>query len=576
MADSFFVIAIDFGTAYSGYCYSVKADASDMRNPFWGKEYGLRFSKTPTCVLFNENKEFEKFGFDAVMAYKNMSSKEALRHYFFENFKMELYNKELTPDLMISTKDGKLLPALTVFSESLRYLKNHALDEIEKNLFCRFTEEDITWVLTVPAVWGPEAKQFMRLIAKKSGLVKVLNSESLILALEPEAASLWCKQLPSSGFIAERGAHEILETQKGTKYIVVDCGGGTIDITVHEVLENGFLKELQKASGRGWGGSFVDNNFRTFLREVFGEDVWDVFEKNHPLYAQSMMYNFSIQKCTENHAYIFFSCVLSLIKLAEQKQEISHFFKDIDGVSWCDGNIKMAQSKFESFFEDKITHIINAIKDIMEEQKNQIDTILLVGGYASCKILRDAVRSTFREQCKVLCPVDSHLAIAKGAILFGNNPKIIMSRVSSLTYGLRILIPFDPSIHDKEKITVDKAGDTIFCNDIFMKLVEKGQSVNINDVCDYVLKPLYDDQQEMHFAFFSTEQKDPMYTDEPGMKQIGSFVVPMPVTKLGRQRNVRLDIKFGTAEITATATDLSSNETQNIILEFLTESKATN
>jgi len=41
---------------------------------------------------------------------------------------------------------------------------------------------------------------------------------------------------------------------RGTRYIVVDCGGGTVDITVHE-LDNkmGTLKELYKATGGPFG-----------------------------------------------------------------------------------------------------------------------------------------------------------------------------------------------------------------------------------------------------------------------------------------------------------------------------------
>ena len=41
----------------------------------------------------------------------------------------------------------------------------------------------------------------------------------------------------------------------GTRYLVVDCGGGTVDITVHEVLdsEHRRLKEVYKASGGPYG-----------------------------------------------------------------------------------------------------------------------------------------------------------------------------------------------------------------------------------------------------------------------------------------------------------------------------------
>jgi len=36
--------------------------------------------------------------------------------------------------------------------------------------------------------------------------------------------------------------------------MVVDCGGGTVDITVHELSEHhGTLRELHKATGGPWG-----------------------------------------------------------------------------------------------------------------------------------------------------------------------------------------------------------------------------------------------------------------------------------------------------------------------------------
>lgn len=36
----------------------------------------------------------------------------------------------------------------------------------------------------------------------------------------------------------------------GDRYVVVDCGGGTVDLTVHQIrLPEGHLKELYKASG---------------------------------------------------------------------------------------------------------------------------------------------------------------------------------------------------------------------------------------------------------------------------------------------------------------------------------------
>lgn len=36
----------------------------------------------------------------------------------------------------------------------------------------------------------------------------------------------------------------------GDRYVVADCGGGTVDLTVHQLEQpHGTLKELYKASG---------------------------------------------------------------------------------------------------------------------------------------------------------------------------------------------------------------------------------------------------------------------------------------------------------------------------------------
>ena len=52
------------------------------------------------------------------------------------------------------------------------------------------------------------------------------------------------------------------------RYMVVDCGGGTVDITVHEMSkEGGKLKELFKATGGPFGSTTVDEAFKVSKAE---------------------------------------------------------------------------------------------------------------------------------------------------------------------------------------------------------------------------------------------------------------------------------------------------------------------
>lgn len=79
-----------------------------------------------------------------------------------------LFLQAVTAGMELKASNGKVLPALTVFSESLRYLKEHALNTIKEASFQTvYDHEEITWVITVPAIWSAAAKQFMRLAAKQ-------------------------------------------------------------------------------------------------------------------------------------------------------------------------------------------------------------------------------------------------------------------------------------------------------------------------------------------------------------------------------------------------------------------------
>ena len=60
------------------------------------------------------------------------------------------------------------MKAITVFSEAIRFLKDHLMSALnERNASNEIAVDDIMWVLTVPAIWTDTAKQFMREAAKQ-------------------------------------------------------------------------------------------------------------------------------------------------------------------------------------------------------------------------------------------------------------------------------------------------------------------------------------------------------------------------------------------------------------------------
>ncbi|XP_008304894.1 heat shock 70 kDa protein 12A-like [Stegastes partitus] len=569
MGDSF-IIAIDFGTSYSGYAYSItpREEEPDPYLKIWGKEVGLETVKTPTCVLFNERGEFLKFGYEAKLAYGKMRGDEARNKFFFNCFKMSLYGKEVNSNLTIKAANGKSMKALKVFTEALRYLKDDALKTIGENSSGRkFTASDFTWVLTVPAIWDPSAKQFMREAATQAGIVTKGKEDKLVIALEPEAASVYCKKLPAEGFIAENQGEDKLDDSPGTQYIVVDCGGGTIDITVHEVLGGGKLKELHKVSGSDMGGQTVDRKFKELLKEIFCDGVWEKYERKYPSEVQKLIYDFSVFKKNDDNVAI--SCPFNLGALAQEVKDLEEFFEPVRGVSWDGGSITISKGRLRSFFDQSLQSITKSLREILRKC-SQIKYILLVGGYAESQILRQHVKDQFSSQCQVLCPFRPQEVIVKGAVLFGRNPGVLASRKSAFTYGISVSVRFDESKHKANKKFTNEEGD--WCGGVFKKLVEIDEDVGWNETREHSFCPQTENQTAMNFSFYCTEKSDAKYVDDVGLRTIGSFVVNMPNTAGGMNRRVNLKIRFGSTEMTATATDIDSGLTESVQLNFMTKS----
>uniref|UniRef100_A0A3B3XVS7 Heat shock protein family A (Hsp70) member 12A.2 n=1 Tax=Poecilia mexicana TaxID=48701 RepID=A0A3B3XVS7_9TELE len=560
MGDSY-VIAIDFGTAYSGYAFNITArdEESDPILKRWGAKHGLDTPKTPTCILFDQDEKFLSFGYEAKTTYIKMRGEEAKKHYFFQGFKMDLNR-----NLKIKAANNKEMEALEVFSESLRFLKDDALETINAKTRTKLTPSDFTWVLTVPTIWEFSAKQFMKKAAMKAGIIKKGDDKKLVMALEPEAASIWCKKLPADGFISEKHNTESLDQTAGTRYIIVDCGGGTMDITVHEVLEGGALKELIKTSGNNMGGQNVDRKLKKFLKEIFSDGVWDEYKKNYPSEVQKMMYDFTYLKQVDEDVEI--TCPYNLGKLARKKKSIEKFFESVDGASWNEGYIKISQEKLRSFFDESLQGITKSLREIKKDLN--IGFILLVGGFAESQILRQHINEQFGEEYKILCPVRPQEAILRGAVEFGRNPKIVAFQRSRFTYGVAVLRRFDESEHKQEKkITADGKE---WCQDIFKILLEEGEGVGWDETREHVLTAVDPKQTQMSVRLFRSKMKNPRYVDDWGVKDVGSFTVKLCDPERNKERKVKVELKFGSPEITATGTDLSTGEKGSLKSEFKT------
>jgi hypothetical protein len=72
----------------------------------------------------------------------------------------------LSRESKIKTVDGKEMSALRIISLSINFLRE-SLVRVLCNRINGFREDDISWVITLPAIWSDAAKQFMKEAAVK-------------------------------------------------------------------------------------------------------------------------------------------------------------------------------------------------------------------------------------------------------------------------------------------------------------------------------------------------------------------------------------------------------------------------
>ena len=68
-------------------------------------------------------------------------------------------------------------------------------------------------MITVPAIWRQEAKQFMREAAYQAGIASRESPAQLVIALEPEAASVYCRKLKLSQLVPDRRHQRLRGTE---------------------------------------------------------------------------------------------------------------------------------------------------------------------------------------------------------------------------------------------------------------------------------------------------------------------------------------------------------------------------
>ena len=92
------VVAIDFGTTYSGFAFAFnqhEGEGGIHMNRSWGHDQGHSTLKTPTSLLLRPDGQFDSFGYEADEKYANFVCGEDHDYLYFKQFKMTLHKSEV-------------------------------------------------------------------------------------------------------------------------------------------------------------------------------------------------------------------------------------------------------------------------------------------------------------------------------------------------------------------------------------------------------------------------------------------------------------------------------------------------
>jgi len=257
-SDDQLIIALDFGTTFSGIAYvftgsgesdphSVTDWPGEDRNP----------PKTPTLIEY-DSQDKRSFIWGAKVDRTSTNRIEGIKLLLDPSQPQPLYMPQSQSTKKALAAIGK--PPIDVATDYIGALYTHAYQQIEAAFPKDYVQmQQKKFVLTVPAVWSDKAKDATLRAAKNAGIYPIT------LIKEPEAAALYTLH-----YLKDRAL------VVGDAFVLCDAGGGTVDLISYEVtgLDPLELKELIPGTG-GLAGSLVLNRrFEDYVKNIIGDEAF--------------------------------------------------------------------------------------------------------------------------------------------------------------------------------------------------------------------------------------------------------------------------------------------------------------
>ncbi|KAF6763915.1 hypothetical protein DFP72DRAFT_800828 [Ephemerocybe angulata] len=463
------VIAFDLGTTFSGVSYSIldPGETPEIKGVtrFPAHEQVNSGSKIPTVIYYDQNAKVQAVGAEAMQKEKvDQAKKEGWSK--VEWFKLHIRPKHSSgkEDESIAKipplPDSGLLSVVDITADFFQYLFECTRTYIEESHangtdVWASVENEIDFVISHPNGWGGYQQSQLREALEHAGLVSPHEADRVSFITEGEA---------SLHFALRNGLPEAT-MEKGEGIIIVDGGGGTIDVSAYRKPKfSDTFEEIAPSECHFLGSVFVSMHAREFLDNRLKEsDYHD--ELDH------------IVSCFDKTTKVWFS--------DDKKTQYVRFGSTRDNDADFDirfGQLKLEGSDVASFFEPSVNCIVEAVKDICKDSPYPISHVVLVGGFSASEWLYKKLESAVQSLSLEILRPQSHpnKAVSDGAVSSYLNG-IVTARIARFSYGvLRNIeyIPDDPQHAKRSESVLYRPSGRKMVPDAFEVMLAKGTKVS--------------------------------------------------------------------------------------------------
>ncbi|KAF4435407.1 putative UVSB PI-3 kinase [Fusarium austroafricanum] len=473
MSNRRIVVSIDFGTTYSGVAWAdtTRPDVQHVLTEWPSAGSSKSSPKVPT--------ELRKVATGWQWGFQIPESAKRIKY-----FKLKL------DDPAQITKDGESAKDLT--KVYLSCLHAHFVSLLEKRLSPSVVKSTpMDFVVTVPAIWSPKAKQSTEQAAAMAGFC---GNQRIQLISEPEAAALYTLKTLSPSTL-----------QVGRKFVVCDAGGGTVDLISYQVTKIGRVevKEVTEGTGGKCGSSMLNMRFRRHLKQTHGDKYW-----------------------TDERLVTALNEFESFKKTFTPKGEPLTLKVD-PSLGLRRNRYTMTQDDMKTkIFEPIMKDVVCLIKEQIKMAGDGVAAVIMVGGFGQSRYLKSRVRDAISSRTDVLQPESGWTAVVKGAAMHGlsryqpaGTRVEVASRIARRSYGTCLMTKYDMMKHNpKEAFWSEKEQETVVSEMCWF--IQKGESYpegkpsRIEYQCDLPVMLGHVPQTEIDIYSNNNDSKAPVHLDE--------------------------------------------------------------